>query len=79
MKIYNSLTQKKEIFTPQVDGHVKMYVCGPTVYDTPHLGNARPAIVFDTLYRTLLTLYDTVEYARNITDIFILIDISWSP
>lgn len=69
MKIYNSLTQKKESFIPLKDGHVKMYVCGPTVYDTPHLGNARPAIVFDTLYRVLLTLYDTVEYARNITDI----------
>ncbi|RYD64342.1 MAG: cysteine--tRNA ligase, partial [Verrucomicrobiaceae bacterium] len=46
-----------------------MYVCGPTVYDTPHLGNARPAVVFDILFRLLRSRYDDVTYARNLTDI----------
>ncbi len=67
--IYNSLTRKKEVFTPLVDGHVGMYVCGPTVYGDPHLGHARPAITFDILYRYLQHLGYKVRYVRNITDV----------
>jgi cysteinyl-tRNA synthetase len=69
LKIYNSLTAQKEIFTPVEAGMVKMYVCGPTVYNRVHIGNARPVVVFDTLFRLLQTLYPKVIYARNITDI----------
>ena len=67
--IYNSLTRKKEVFTPLVEGHVGMYVCGPTVYGDPHLGHARPAITFDILYRYLQHLGYKVRYVRNITDV----------
>ena len=69
LKIYNSLTAHKETFTPVEAGRVKMYVCGPTVYNRVHIGNARPVVVFDTLFRLLQTLYPEVIYARNITDI----------
>lgn len=69
LKIYNSLTASKELFTPIDAGSVKMYVCGPTVYNRVHIGNARPVVVFDTLFRLLQTLYPEVIYARNITDI----------
>jgi cysteinyl-tRNA synthetase len=69
MRLYNSLTRALEEFEPADPLRVTMYVCGPTVYDTPHLGNLRPAIVFDVLYRALLRLFPRVEYARNITDI----------
>lgn len=70
MKIFlhNSLTHKKELLVPLQNNHVKMYVCGPTVYDRAHIGNARPAVVFDTLYRLLKISY-SVTYARNITDV----------
>ena len=67
--IYNSLTRKKETFTPIIPGHVGMYVCGPTVYGDPHLGHARPAITFDILYRYLTHLGYKVRYVRNITDV----------
>ena len=67
--IHNSLTRKKEIFTPLIPGHVGMYVCGPTVYGDPHLGHARPAITFDILYRYLTHLGYKVRYVRNITDV----------
>lgn len=67
--IYNSLTRKKEEFTPLIPGHVGMYVCGPTVYGDPHLGHARPAITFDILYRYLEHLGYKVRYVRNITDV----------
>lgn len=67
--LYNSLTRKKELFVPLDPHHVKMYVCGPTVYDWAHLGNARPVVVFDTLYRLLRHLYPRVTYVRNITDV----------
>lgn len=67
--LYNSLTGQKEVFTPLDDSHVTMYVCGPTVYDIPHIGNARPAVVFDVLYRLLREKYPRVSYARNMTDI----------
>ncbi len=69
LKIYNTATQKKEDFTPLNENAVKMYVCGPTVYNYVHIGNARPVVVFDTLFRVLQYLYDDVTYARNITDI----------
>ena len=71
LKIYNTLTRAKEDFVPYDDKNVRMYVCGPTVYDFAHIGNARPAIVFDVLYRLLRHLYgaDHVTYVRNITDV----------
>lgn len=67
--IHNSYTGKKEPFEPIKPDTVTMYVCGPTVYNRVHIGNARPAVVFDTLYRVLKTLYSSVTYAHNITDI----------
>ena len=69
LKVYNSYTGQKEVFTPIEDDTVKMYVCGPTVYNRVHIGNARPVVVFDTLFRVLQTLYSNVIYARNITDL----------
>ncbi|MCO5059239.1 MAG: cysteine--tRNA ligase [Rhizobiaceae bacterium] len=71
LRIYNTLTRTKEVFDPIDADHVRMYVCGPTVYDYAHIGNARPAIVFDVLYRLLRHLYgeDRVTYVRNITDV----------
>ena len=68
MKIYNSLSHQKETFKPLIARQVKMYVCGPTVYDLVHIGNARPYVVFDTLSR-LLQLNYQVTYVRNITDV----------
>ncbi len=67
--LYNTLTRSKDVFEPLTPGHVGMYVCGPTVYDLAHIGNARPVIVFDVLYRLLKTLYPSVRYVRNITDV----------
>ncbi len=69
LRIYNTLTRKKEKFEPGDPGRVTMYVCGPTVYSFAHIGNARPAVVFDVLYRVLLRRYGHVIYARNITDV----------
>ena len=69
MKIFNTLSGEKETFTPIDPEDIKMYVCGPTVYDFAHIGNARPAVVFDILFRTLSKQYKQVSYARNITDI----------
>ena len=66
--IYNTLSRNKELFKPINEGHVGMYVCGPTVYGDAHLGHARPAITFDLLYRYLLHLGYKVRYVRNITD-----------
>lgn len=67
--LYNTMTAKKEPFEPLVPDTVTMYVCGPTVYNLAHIGNARPVIVFDTLFRLLQTHYSAVVYARNITDV----------
>lgn len=67
--ITNTLTRAKEVFEPIDPSHVRMYVCGPTVYDYAHLGNARPVVVFDTFYRLLKRHYPKVTYARNITDV----------
>jgi cysteinyl-tRNA synthetase len=69
LTLYNTLTRSKQPFEPIDPERITMYVCGPTVYNRVHIGNARPAVVFDTLYRVLNTLYPKVEYARNITDI----------
>jgi len=69
LKLYNTLQRTKETFRPLDPEHVRMYVCGPTVYDFAHIGNARPAVVFDVLYRLLGTLYPKVTYVRNITDV----------
>ena len=69
LDLTNTLTRRKERFEPLDPGHVGMYVCGPTVYDTAHIGNARPVVVFDVLYRLLKRLYPRVTYVRNITDV----------
>ena len=67
--LHNTFSGDKVLFTPQVPDRVTMYVCGPTVYNLSHIGNARPAVVFDTLFRLLQTHSEEVIYARNITDI----------
>ncbi len=69
LKLTNTLTGEREVFTPIDPNRVTMYVCGPTVYNLAHIGNARPVVVFDTLFRVLRLLYPEVVYARNITDI----------
>ena len=65
----NNLTNKKERFIPKDKKKIGMYVCGPTVYDDPHIGNARPLVIFDILYRLLKNNFSKVTYVRNITDI----------
>jgi len=71
LKLYDTLTREKRVFKPLDPNNVRMYVCGPTVYDFAHIGNARPMIVFDALFRLLRHLYgaDHVTYVRNITDV----------
>lgn len=71
IRLHNAKTRKKEVFDPIDRQNVRMYVCGPTVYDRAHLGNARPVVVFDTLYRLLRHVYgaDHVTYVRNFTDV----------
>ncbi|MGF1592290.1 MAG: cysteine--tRNA ligase [Kiloniellaceae bacterium] len=71
LHFHNTLTRRKERFEPLDPGNLRMYVCGPTVYDLAHIGNARPVVVFDVLFRLLRHLYGTaqVTYARNITDV----------
>jgi cysteinyl-tRNA synthetase len=71
LRLYNTLTRQKEEFAPLDPDNVRLYVCGPTVYDYAHIGNARPVIVFDVLFRLLRQLYGEshVKYVRNITDI----------
>ena len=69
LKIYNTLSREKELFVPLNQKSIKMYVCGPTVYSYAHIGNARPAVIFDTLYRVLKSIYPEVIYVRNITDV----------
>ena len=67
----NNLSNKKEKFIPLDQNNVGMYVCGPTVYDNPHIGNARPLVIFDILYKVLKSKYghDKITYIRNITDV----------
>ena len=67
--LHNTFSRQKELFTPQDPQVVKYYVCGPTVYNHPHIGNARPAVVFDVLYRVLQRLYAEVKFIRNFTDV----------
>ena len=71
LNLFNTLSRKKEKFVPINNNKIGMYVCGPTIYDFPHIGNARPLVVFDVLYRLLLKLYakNKITYVRNITDI----------
>jgi cysteinyl-tRNA synthetase len=71
LKLYDTLTREKRVFTPLDPANVRMYVCGPTVYDFAHIGNARPVIVFDVLFRLLRHIYGGahVTYVRNITDV----------
>ena len=71
LKLYDTLTREKRVFAPIDPARVRMYVCGPTVYDFAHIGNARPVIVFDVLFRLLRHIYgaDHVTYVRNITDV----------
>jgi cysteinyl-tRNA synthetase len=71
LTLYNTLTRKKEVFAPIDPNNVRMYVCGPTVYDYAHIGNARPVIVFDVLFRLLRHIYgpEHVTYVRNVTDV----------
>ena len=65
----NNLTNKKELFVPRDKKNIGMYVCGPTVYDDPHIGNARPLVIFDILFKILKNTFSNVTYVRNITDI----------
>ncbi len=71
IRLYNVKTRQEEVFAPIDPDNVRMYVCGPTVYDRAHLGNARPVIVFDVLFRLLRHVYgaDHVTYVRNFTDV----------
>src|SRR5260370_39722732 len=71
LRLYDTLTREKRPFVPLDPNNVRMYVCGPTVYDFAHIGNARPVIVFDVLFRLLRHLYGEghVTYVRNITDV----------
>ena len=71
LQIYDTFSNEKKLFEPIDPSNVRMYVCGPTVYDFPHVGNARPVIVFDLLFRLLRRIYgiDNVTYVRNITDV----------
>src|ERR1700735_3782622 len=71
LRLYNTLTRRKEDFAPIDPRAVRLYVCGPTVYDFAHIGNARPVIVFDVLFRLLRHLYgaEHVTYVRNVTDV----------
>ncbi len=69
LKLHNSLTREKEIFTPIDPSHVRLYACGPTVYNYAHIGNARMAVVFDVLARVLRAAYPKVTYVSNITDV----------
>ena len=71
LRLYDTLTREKRVFTPLDPTRVRMYVCGPTVYDFAHIGNARPVIVFDLLFRLLRQIYGEshVTYVRNVTDV----------
>lgn len=69
LHLFNTITKKEEPFNPIDAENIGMYVCGPTVYDFAHLGNARPVVVFDVLFRLLRSQYPKVTYVRNITDV----------
>ena len=67
--LYNTLKREKQVFIPQDPSRVTLYACGPTVYNYAHIGNARPAVIFDLLFKLLSSIYPEVVYARNITDV----------
>ena len=69
MRIYNTLSRSKEVFKPIEEGKIKMYICGPTVYDYMHIGNARPLVVFDTFRRFMSYRGYDVTYVVNFTDV----------
>src|SRR5512144_3379237 len=71
LRLHDTLTRSKRLFEPLDPARVRMYVCGPTVYDFAHIGNARPVIVFDVLFRLLRHIYgeNHVTYVRNVTDV----------
>ncbi|MEM7070461.1 MAG: cysteine--tRNA ligase [Pseudomonadota bacterium] len=69
LKFYNTASRKIEHFVPMASEHIKFYLCGPTIYDDIHIGNARPLVVFDVLYRLLLLIYGNVTFVRNVTDV----------
>lgn len=69
LKVFNTLSGEKEIFKPLDENHITMYVCGPTVYSRPHIGNMRSVVVYDVIYRFLKYRYKKVTYVRNITDV----------
>ena len=69
IKLYNTLTRKVEVFTPVKENEVSMYVCGPTVYNDPHIGNMRPVVFFDTLRKFFETIGYKVTYVSNYTDV----------
>ena len=69
LKLHNTLSRQKELFEPIDPERITMYVCGPTVYNYVHIGNGRPAVVFDVLFRLLQVLYPKVSYVANVTDI----------
>ena len=69
LKIYNKKSKEKDTFEPIDSENIKIYVCGPTVYTEPHVGNMRSIVVYDVLFRVLRFLYKKVTYVRNITDV----------
>ena len=69
LRLHNTRTRRQEVFPPIDPSNVRLYLCGPTVYDLPHIGNARNVVVFDILVRLLRRLYPRVTYVRNITDV----------
>src|SRR5947209_20443067 len=71
IRLHDTMAREKRVFTPADQARVTMYVCGPTVYNRAHIGNARPAVVFDVLARLLRHVYgaDSLVYARNVTDV----------
>jgi len=69
LRLHNFLTKRRETLVPIEPGHVRVYCCGPTVYDLAHIGNARPAVIYDVLARLLRRLFPRVTYVRNVTDI----------
>ena len=79
LHLYNTLTRRKELFTPLDPARVTMYVCGPTVWNYAHIGNARPVVVFDVLYRLLSRTYPRVVSARNITAVGISVSTLAQP
>ena len=69
LRLYNSLSNSLEDFITLDEDNIRIYACGPTVYASPHVGNARPLVIFDVLFRLLKELYPKVTYVRNITDV----------